>query len=128
MINSVINFFKDCKSALNHGKAFKRMELCRYESAARILESACQEHPSSPNIEYSYYSIGQCYFRLGELLTALKWLSKSYELYRNNTQVNRDHRYLSGYRDMLQLYCKALRISRQNELADKIIHENDFGS
>lgn len=128
MINSIIKFYKDSKSALYHGKAFKKMELGRYESAARILESVCQENPDSPNIEYSYYSIGQCYFRLGKLKTALTWLSKSYDLYRKNIKKNRNFRYRTGYQDLIQLYCKALRIDHQIELADKIIHENDFGS
>jgi tetratricopeptide (TPR) repeat protein len=128
MINSVRKIYKECKSALYHGNAFKRMELGRYKSAALILESVCQDNPDSPNIEYSYYSIGQCYFRLGELKTALIWLSKSNDLYRKNISGNRDFRYLSGYRDMLKLYCKALRIDRQNELAYKILRENEFGS
>jgi tetratricopeptide (TPR) repeat protein len=128
MKKKFIKTYKELKSAFYHGKAFKRMERGKYGSAARILESVCHEVPEGTNSEYTYYNIGQCYFRMNELGTALNWLSKSYDLYTNNIKSNRSFRYLSGYRDMLQLYCKALRIDRQNELADKIIRENDFGS
>ncbi len=128
MIRSIHRFIKECRSAFYHGKAFKKMELGKYEIAANLLEKLCQDFPEDNNIEYSYYSVGQCYFRIGRLDTALSWLSKSYELYRKNIKENRNYRYLSAYRDMLQLYCKALRINRQEGLAEKIILESDFGS
>ena len=116
------------KSAFRHGKAFKRMERGKYESAARLLESVCNEVPEHTNSEYTYYNIGECYFRMGKLDTALIWLSKSHDQYSNHIDSNKDVRYLRAYRDMLQLYCKALRINHQNELADKISLGNDFGS
>jgi tetratricopeptide (TPR) repeat protein len=128
MIGSIYRFIKECRSAFYHGIAFKKMELGKYEIAANLLEKLCQYFPEDKNIEYSYYSIGQCYFHMGKLETALSWLSKSYELYRINIQANQNFRYLSAYRDMLNLYCKALRINRQEGLADKLIFESDYSS
>jgi tetratricopeptide (TPR) repeat protein len=88
MIRSIYRFIKECRSAFYHGIAFKKMELGKYEIAANLLEKLCQYFPEDNNIEYSYYSIGQCYFQMGKLETALSWLSKSYEQYRKNIHAN----------------------------------------
>lgn len=99
------------------------MELGRYKVAATILEKMCEYNPEDHNIEFSYYSIGQCYFRMGKLETALHWLSKSYDLYRNNIQERKSFTHFKTYRETIQLYCKALRINLQDNLADKIMSD-----
>ena len=104
------------------------MENGQFESAAKIFESICRENPKEPGNEISYYFIGQCYFRMGKIDLAINWLSKAYDLFNIKLIENRSYRYLRNYRDMLQMYCKALRINGETALADKLIYEKDFGS
>lgn len=128
MIKSFREKLKEYKSAFYHGKAFRRMELGRFESAAKILESICHENPRKPGNEISYFFIGQCYFRMGKIDLTINWLSKAYEIFNIKIIENKSYRYLRNYRDMLELYCKALRIKGDGAVADKLIYENDFGS
>lgn len=128
MIKSFNDKLKEYKSAFYHGKAFRKMELGQFESAAKILESICRDNPREPGNEISYYFIGQCYFRMGKIDLAINWLSKAYDLFNIKIIENRSYRYLRNYRDMLQMYCTALRIKGETVLADKLIYENDFGS
>lgn len=72
MKGSIRKIIMECKSAFYHGKAFKKMELGQYEYASRILESLIKETPNGINIEHSYYSLGRCYFRMGNLETAVE--------------------------------------------------------
>jgi len=119
---------KSYKGAFLSGKVFKRMEKGNYRGAAIILMEICREIPDEENIEFLYYALGQCHYKLGQLKTSIKWLSKSYDLYQKGMVTNSSHRYLRCFRDVVELYCKALRIDGNADIADKIINDLDFGS
>ncbi len=119
---------KTYKAAFLSGKAFKRMEKGDYRSAAIILRKICREIPNEENIEFLFYSLGQCHYKLGQLKTAIKWLSNSYDLYQKGIVTNTSLRYRRCYRDVVELYSKVLRISGNADTADKIINDLDFGS
>jgi hypothetical protein len=104
------------------------MEKGNYRGAAITLMEVCGLIPNSKGIEYLYYCLGQCHFRLGQLHTATYWFSMSLDLYRKGITTNTGIRYRRCYRDVIELYCKVLRIDGNAETADKVIKELDFGS
>jgi tetratricopeptide (TPR) repeat protein len=83
-------------------------------------------NPDFENSEYLYYSLAQCHYKLGQLKTAIKWLSKSYDMYRTGVQKNNSQRYISSSRAALELYCKVLRIDGNTALADSIMNKHDW--
>jgi tetratricopeptide (TPR) repeat protein len=124
----ICKFLRSGKAAFLSGKAYKRMEKGNYRGAAIVLMEVCREKPDEENIEYLYYSLGQCHFNLGQLKTAIYWLSKSFELYTIHITTNTNLRYQKCYRDVIEFYCKLLRIDGNTAKADKIVYNIDFGS
>jgi tetratricopeptide (TPR) repeat protein len=111
-------FFRNTWSAFLHGKAFKRMECKNYIGAAKILEKLCEDDQEE-NIEYSYYSLGLCYYALGNYEKALNWCSKSYKLYRQNVTSKTDRKYES-FGKLSPPYCYTLKRDGKRELAKVI--------
>jgi tetratricopeptide (TPR) repeat protein len=128
LIMSIKEFFENTGRAFSSGKAYKRMELGDYQGAANLLEKKHQEKTDSPNIEYSLYCLGFCYYKLGNLGKAKECLSKSRDLYTRNISSNNSFTYRQCFRDSIELYCKVLRISGSNDLAEQVMDDLDFGS
>lgn len=105
-------------SAFLHGKAFKKMERKDFTGAAKILERLC-EGGKSDNIEYSYYSLGLCYYSLGNYNKALNWFSKSYKLYRQTVTSKLDAKY-KNLKELVPLYCHSLKREGKGKLAEEI--------
>jgi tetratricopeptide (TPR) repeat protein len=104
------------------------MERGNYRGAAIVLMEVRREKPDEENIEYLYYTLGQCHFNLGQLKTAIYWLSKSFDLYKKGITTNTNLRYRKCYRDVVEFYCKLLRIDGKAAKADKIVYNLDFES
>jgi tetratricopeptide (TPR) repeat protein len=119
---------KTYKAAFLSGKAFKRMEKGNFRGAAIVLMEICREVPDEENIEYLYYSLGRCHYRLGQPHSSMYWLSKSIELYKKGLASETSQRYRRCYRDAVELFCKILRIVGDVDRADTIIYKLDFGS
>jgi tetratricopeptide (TPR) repeat protein len=94
------------------------MERKNYIGAAKILERLCEDDQGD-NIEYSYYSLGVCYYAMGNYGKALNWFSKSYKLYRQNVTSKTDPKY-ENLRELVPLYCYALKRDGKAELAKGI--------
>ena len=122
------NKLRSYRAAFLSGKAFKKMEKRNYRGAAIVLMEVCREIPDEENKEYLFYSLGRCHFNLGQLKTAIYWLSKSFDLYKNGITTNTNPRYRRCYRDVVEFYCKLSRIDGNTAKADKIVYNLDFGS
>ena len=122
------NKLRPFRAAFLSGTAYKKMEKKNYRGAAIVLMEVCREKPDEENIEYLYYSLGRCHFNLGQLKTAIYWLSKSYDLYKKGITTDNSLRYRNCYRDVIELYCKLLRIDGKAVKADKIVYNIDFES
>ncbi len=120
-------FFKNSRDAFLHGKAFKKMERGNYLGAAKILENICRDNKDDENMEYTYFSIGRCYFELGKNVKALNWFSKSYDLYQKKIAPDSDARYRIAYRDLISVYCRTLERDGKSQIAKDLISEIDFG-
>ena len=84
-----------------------------------MLERLCDEE-SEGNNEYSYFCIGDCYYRLEKYEKAQKWLKKSFDVYKENIFRVKDQRVQRTFGKLKSTYIEVLRINGQHEIA-KII-------
>lgn len=115
----MLNLIKQIRSAFLHGKAFKKMENGNYVGAASILEVLCKDE-NARNIEYSYYRLGDCYYRLGKYEKAVGWLKKSFEIYQANIHTNKEDRYKNCYNDLKNTFSEVLKRTGRHEYANLI--------
>jgi tetratricopeptide (TPR) repeat protein len=116
-------FFKEFQSPFLHGIAFKKFERRNYKKAAELLENLCRYNEDEENREYTYRTLGHCYLCMGKINSAIKWLSKSYDIYQTNIISKQDSTYLRCYGELVDIYCYALERSGKKEIA-KIIKLN----
>ncbi len=113
-------FFRKFKSPFLHGIAFKKFERKNYKRAAEILENLCKYNDDEENREYTYRTLGHCYLSMGKTNKAIKWLSKSYDIYQTNIFTKKDSTYIRCYRELVDIYCNALERSGKKEIANVI--------
>ena len=106
------------KVAFQTGKAFKMIERGNYLGGAKLLESLCEK--KDKNIEYTYYRIGDCYYRLKKYDVALRWLKKSFDIYRSNLSDNRQVDHNRWFRDAKKMYIETLKLTGNIEMAKVI--------
>ena len=112
-------FFLKARSAFLHGKAFKKIEKGNYIGGAALLEYLCRDE-NNDNPEYSYFRLGDCYYRLGKYEKALSWLKRSFEIYQKNVPNKKEDRYQSCFNDVAETYIDVLKHTGRHEYA-KII-------
>ena len=119
MFHKLRKVIRDLRIAFMHGKAFKKIEKGNYAGAALLLERLCEEDPDGKN-EYSYFCIGDCYYRLEKYEKAQKWLKKSFDRYKMNILGVKNQRVLRTFSELKNTYIEVLRINGQNEIAKMI--------
>ena len=119
MLHKLRKVLRDLRIAFMHGKAFKKIEKGNYAEAASLLERLCGEDPEGKN-EYSYFCIGDCYYRLKKYEKAQKWLKKSFDIYKMNIFEVKNQRDLRTFSELKNTYIVVLRINGQHEVAKMI--------
>ena len=119
MLHKLRKNVHDLRIAFLHGKAFKKIEKGNYAYAASLLERLCEEDPEGKN-EYSYFCIGDCYYRLEKYEKAQKWLKKSFDIYKMNILRVKNPRVLRTFSELKKTYIEVLRINGQHEVAKMI--------
>lgn len=123
MIKTIKGFILKARSAFLHGKAFKKIEQGNYIGGAALLEYLCSDE-NNDYPEYSYFRLGDCYYRLHKYEKALNWLKRSFEIYHKNAYANKEERYLSCYNDVKNTYIKVLKHTGHHEYAKIVKSKN----
>ena len=108
-----------------HMIAFRKFERGNYKKAAKILEMLCQYNEDVEYREYTYRALGQCYLCMGKIDSAIKWLSKSYDIYRAKIISEKGATYLRDYGELVGIYCNALELGGKKEIS-RIIRSNYY--